>query len=289
MMIVLRHIMIPGDLVHVECEHDLTLEDIEQLVTNPPLPTCDEKDLQYKLYWGERLDTSRSLISDNWGIRTALVLDYDGSLVDDEVKFEDFYSKYNGKFQFYMHSSWNDKIKGVDKYRVIIPVEESYWMTQPLKNVLLRVFAGCDESTFDNRGFYIPVKRPNYRYAISNGKILNMHGFDNLVQQEIAVEHEKQRLKDIMRAEYIAKHGDTSGSDEHKANWLRVVKDKLDQISWNVDGSGRYSKLVCTIGSMHKHNTLYFDEFEIEEFLDEYISHLDSKNQRSLRKLIEKG
>jgi hypothetical protein len=288
-MIVLRHIMIPGERVHVECEHDLTLEDIEQLVTTPPLPRCDDKDLQYKFYWGERLDNSRSLIADNWGIRTALVLDYDGSMVDKEVKFDDFYSKYNGKFQFYMHSSWNHIIKGVDKYRVIIPVEEPYWMSKPLENVLLRIFEGCDDSTFGNRGFYIPVQRPNYRYAISRGKILNMHCFDELVKNEIALEHEKQRLHAIKRAEMIKKYGDTVGSDEHKANWLRVVKEKLDQTSWNVDGSGRYSKLVNTIVSMQKHDTLYFDEFEIEEFLDEYISHLDSKNQRSLRKMIEKG
>jgi hypothetical protein len=281
--------MIPGERVHVECEHDLTLEDIEQLVTTPPLPRCDDKDLQYKFYWGERLDNSRSLIADNWGIRTALVLDYDGSMVDVEVKFDDFYSKYNGKFQFYMHSSWNHIIKGVDKYRVIIPVEEPYWMSKPLENVLLRIFEGCDDSTFGNRGFYIPAQRPNYRYAISNGKILNMHCFDELVKNEIALEHEKQRLHALKREEMVKKYGDTVGSDEHKANWLRVVKEKLDQTSWNVDGSGRYSKLVNTIVSMQKHDTLYFDEFEIEEFLDEYISHLDSKNQRSLRKMIEKG
>lgn len=258
-----------------------------QLVSNPPDPISDEKNEQYLIYWGERIDDSISRIASNWGIRCAIILDYDGSLVDDEVKFDDFYMKYNGKFEFYMHSSWNDVIKGVDKYRVIIPVQNRYYMNPALKNVLLRIFNGCDKSTFDNRGFYIPVARFNYRFAISKGKILDVSCFDDLVNKEIEADHARQIEEARIRDAKIAKYGDTSGSDEHKANWLKVVKSDLDTICWSRDGSGRYSRLFKVISSMKTHSPLHFDSYEIEDFLDEYLSHLDSKNERILRKLAK--
>lgn len=258
-----------------------------QLVSNPPDPISDEKNEQYLIYWGERIDDSISRIASNWGIRCAIILDYDGSLVDDEVKFDDFYMKYNGKFEFYMHSSWNDVIKGVDKYRVIIPVQNRYYMNPALKNVLLSIFNGCDKSTFDNRGFYIPVARFNYRFAISKGKILDVSCFDDLVNKEIEADHARQIEEARIRDAKIAKYGDTSGSDEHKANWLKVVKSDLDTICWSRDGSGRYSRLFKVISSMKTHSSLHFDSYEIEDFLDEYLSHLDSKNERILRKLAK--
>lgn len=286
-MKVLSYRKIEEEAQHVESECELDLEQIEQLVSNPPDPISEDKNEQYLIYWGERIDDSISRIARNWGIRCAIVLDYDGSLVEEEVKFDSFYNKYNGKFEFYMHSSWNDVIKGVDKYRVIIPVQNTYYMNPALKNVLLRIFAGCDKSTFDNRGFYIPVARPNYRFAISKGKILDISCFDDLVNKEIEADHAKQLEEARIREAKIAKYGDTTGSDEHKENWFKVVKNDLDAVCWSCDGTGRYRRLLQVIGSMKKHRSLHFDGYEIEDFLDEYLSHLDSENERSLRKLAK--
>lgn len=288
-MKVLSYRKIANDKQHIESECELDLEQIVQLVSNPPDPISDEKNEQYLIYWGERIDDSISRIASNWGIRCAIILDYDGSLVDDEVKFDDFYMKYNGKFEFYMHSSWNDVIKGVDKYRVIIPVQNKYNMNPALKNVLLRIFKGCDKSTFDNRGFYIPVARFNYRYAISRGKILDISCFDDLVNKEIEAEHARQLEKARIREAKMAKYGDTYGSDEHKENWIRIVREDLSSFSWGLDGSGRYAKIRDTIYSMQKHKVFNFDEYEIEDLVDEYISRLSRENQRSLRKMIELG
>ena len=288
-MITQLHCRIEGEAVHVEHEFNWDLEQVEQLVINPPDPISTDKNAQYLLFWGERADTTKSRIAGNYGIRHALVLDYDGSVVEEEVKFNDFYLKYNGKFKFWMHTSWNHIIKGFDKFRVIIPVQNPYYMHEPLKQVLLRVFKGCDPTTFGDRGFYIPVKRDNYQYAISEGKILDISCFDTLVANEIARVHAIQLEKAREREAYIAKYGDTTGSDQHRENWLNKVKEGLDSIAWSRDGSGRYSKLQKTIWAMQKHDVLRFNSYEIEEFLDEYISHLDSKNQRSLRKMIEKG
>lgn len=263
-----------------------SLSEIEALVSSPPEPLEGGKEDQYLAYWGELIDMTRLEIAENYGALNSIVLDYDGSEVEEEVKFTEFYEKYNGKFQFYMHSSWNDVIKGVDKYRVIIPLEAPFYMTRPLKNVLLNIFKGVDPKTFDNRGFYLPVNRPNYRFAVSEGKILNISCFDYLVKAEIEAEHERIRLAAIEKLKY---NNDTEGSDEHKERWLNKVKSTLDAMSWNRDGSGRYGKLVNVIYSMQKHDSLRFSAFEIEEFLDEYLTCLDSKNERSLRKLIEKG
>lgn len=288
-MIVQYYRKIKGKVQHVECECELQLEQIEQFIINPPNPISDSKDDQYLIYWGERLDDSVSRIAENWGKRWAIVLDYDGSLVDEEVKFDDFYTKYNTKFEFYMHSSWNHIIKGFDKFRVIIPVQKPYMINRDLKVVLTRIFVGLDRSSFDNRGFYIPVKRDNYRFAISRGKILDISCFDKLVNKEREADAERKREKERKKEAYKLIHGDSDDTKQHRVNILNKITKDLSAINWKSDGIGRYNKLRDTIYYLKTNSEFYFEDYEIEDLLKDYISYLSTINQRSLYKLIEKN
>lgn len=282
---VLKYRKIEGHRTQIEeILTDVQLEDIVDIVSNPSDPIDGEKDEQYLLYWGSQKDSNNLYIKENYGERCALVLDY-----DDSVGFDEFHARYNGKFQYYMHSSWNDIVKGVDKFRVIIPLAETFWMSRALEAVLLHVFDGVDSTCFGNRGFFMPVKRPNYRYAISNGEILSIHKFDSLVQKEIEESNKRQLEKEEKNAKLREAYKNQEYNEEkHKENILaKIQNDTLDKIAWNCDGQGRYSVLFKTIKYLKQLTVPKFFPDEIDMFIEQYLRHLSRQNQVNLRKIID--
>lgn len=180
-----------GEQVHVESEHEIELSDIEWLVQNPTVDDVlaysskDEcKANQYFIYWGVRLNREDSKIKANKGDMCAILIDY-----DDGYTMDTFNEKYNGRFQYYIYTSISHTPEH-HKFRVIIPTVKPFTMDRSMKAVLAKCFPasvkdkndkklvieyGVDESTFDIRAFYEPVKiNDNYSYFISNGPVFDV-------------------------------------------------------------------------------------------------------------------
>jgi hypothetical protein len=184
-MIVLRY-KNRGKEVNIEARLNVTLDDIEWLVKNPNIDKVhrynskDEcKANQNLIYWGDVLSSS-NLIKGNYGKRCAIILDYDGGLLID-----DYITKFNGKFKFYLYTSISHTSE-LHKFRVIIPTTESFDMNRHLKNVLRKCFPDTDPCSFDNRGFYEPVQiNGYYGYFISEGAVFDLEKrLGSMVQKE---------------------------------------------------------------------------------------------------------
>lgn len=302
-MIVQRYQNRKGECVHIESEHEIELSDIEWLVKNPILdsilayPSKDEcKASQYLIYWGERINPDNSQIKQNQGRRWAIALDY-----DDGYRMETFNEKFNGRFQYYIYTSFSHA-PAHHKFRVIIPTTESFEMTPHLKNVLKRCFPvsvkgddgnavvlGVDGCTFDPRGFYEPVKlNEHYTYFISNGPVFDVEKrLGKMIEAEKQnYENEQKRIADEREARIKAREarGEPPPDLEFQKKWtLNNSLAKYHGCGHRKTGS-RYTDLknYTTALLLAEYWTGEGYMFDVDEVEDIILSEHDDRNVRRL-------
>lgn len=285
-MIVLKFIRRAGYKTMVSSVHDVTIDDIINLVNNPKVidinnySSKDEmKASQELFYWGDMQDRNNAYISNNWGTRCAIVLDYDSG-----VTIEEFIEQYNGVFFFALYTSISHK-EELHKFRVIIPTTNEYKITPILKDLILEKFPGVDKSTCDNRGFYVPGKiNDMYKSHISYGPLFDLSVFDSQIKKiEKAQEYaELDRLALIATRSKI--NSDKKGSfQSYKTKALNNKITEINNISRNETGT-RYITLRNFAYSMANatypdNGSLLFEDYEIVNLV---LDHTDDANIRKM-------
>lgn len=288
MMIVLRYKNIPGKTVTITDRLDVTLDDIEWLVKNPNVDSLkyysskDEcKSNQNLLYWGDVLDHNNTNIKNNYGKRSAIILDYDG-----DIEIDDFIIKFNGKFKFYLYTSISHN-SDVHKFRVIIPTLEPFTMTRYHKIVFQRCFPNTDRSTFDNRGFYEPVKiNSYYGYYISEGPVFDLdkklgRSIEREEQYHIdELRRDAQRRADLRRERELMGIPDASIEYRKQCYIDKCIDPDLRAVNWGRDGAGRYhvlGKIMYKMGNADFDGEM-FDNDEIYDIIMPYLYEQKHKN-----------
>lgn len=307
-MIVQRYQNRKGEVVHIESEHEIELADIEWLIKNPKIddvsayPSRDDcKANQYLIYWGERANPNNSRIAQNHGKMCAILLDY-----DDGYTIDTFNAKFNGRFQYYIYTSFSHKPTH-HKFRVIIPTTEPYEMTVFMSKVLKKCFpisikdketnevivAGSDDNTFNKRGFFEPVKvSEHYQYFISNGPIFDVEKrLGKMVQAEhddwIANQRMEAQKREQMRVDREARGIPQATIEARKAGYIaKVIEPLMTSVSWGSDGGGRYGILGKAMVKMDKadFDMERFDDDEIYDVLYPYLR--DKKHIANLEKYL---
>lgn len=303
-MIVQRYKNRKGEVVHIESEHEIELADIEWLIQNPKIddvsayPSRDAcKANQYLLYWGERIDTDNSRIAQNKGKMCAILLDY-----DDGYTIDTFNEKFNGRFQYYIYTSFSHTPTH-HKFRVIIPTTESYEMTAYLVKVLEKCFpisiknketkevivAGSDSTTFNKRGFYEPVKvSEHYTYFISNGPIFDVEKRLGSMVQKVMEEDEAEQKRILADREARRVERESKGLPppnlEFQKEWTtNKLQGKYGGCGSRKSGH-RYSDLVkyCTALLKAEYWSGEGYMFDVDEVEDLILGEYDDANVRSM-------
>lgn len=251
-MIVTKFRRIAGATTKVSSIHDIDLDDIEELVSNPVLlfpPNFRSKDemkaSQYLFYWGDMINRSNPRVAGNWGERYAIVLDY-----DDSVTIDEFISKYDGLFQWYLYTSISHTEEH-HKFRVIIPTLTAFTMNKILGKIIVADFPGVDETTCSPRGFYAPHRKDTkYRFHISYGDLYDISKYDRdikIVEDAILAEEQSRQM---IQATKMSTIGERKGSfSAYKKKAEENLLDQLNSIPRYQSGN-RYSRLTSMTGSL---------------------------------------
>ena len=275
-MVVQRYYRVEGAPQTVDIRLDLDHSNMMKLIENPikkNLALYDDIDSAKSsvplFYYGELKDRSTIYLKDNYGIRTALVLDYDKNITIGE-----WYEANKNKFRFYLHTSFKHSEEN-HRFRVIIPTMQNFYMTAELKKCLFEDFPNVDSSTFDNRGFYIPAcYTNNYAYLYNEGAILNLgREYADRIQRIV---NSYPVIDDIKQTDAIITDDDRL---VYANRILDKARDKMDSVSWTSDG-GRFTTLRATWYYLWKHRDIV-DKHEAEVLFDEY--NLQSKQLKDLK------
>lgn len=250
-MIVTRFKRIPGETTKVSRIHDVGLEDIEELVSNPVIlfpPNFRSKDemkaSQDLLYWGDMLDRHNPRVAGNWGDRCAIVLDY-----DDSVTIDEFINIYDGQFQWYLYTSISHS-EEQHKFRVIIPTNKTFTMTKILGKLIIGDFPGVDESTCSPRGFYAPHRKDTkYRFHVSYGDIYDINKYDKsvkLIEDAYAIAEQERQAILLTKQTMFTNNGSFA---QYKKKAEESLQNQLDEIPRFQSGN-RYTRLVSMTGKL---------------------------------------
>lgn len=197
----------------------------------------------------------------------ALMLDYDSGL-----SIEAFKSRYS-RFKWWLYTTSSHKPE-TPKFRVIMPLNTpiDFDMYTSSKRALLQYFPKVDPTTFDrNRFFYLPAKSDVYTYFSNDGELFD---FDEELKDLINADKEYQKLKQAFNDILY-----TSNNYSYETNWDKCVEE-LEQIIYQPDGSGRYSKVITWIG---RWKTISKDSQKVKQILENSGYH----NTKALRSFFK--
>lgn len=122
-------------------------------------------------------DSKEKLVKDNIESLEMLVLDIDsGCTVDSFISM-------NQEFDYYLYTTVTHRVTGIDKFRVVIPLEQPMPIDEALarKQALLERFSHNGKTYLDEsflakgRGFVIPVEMQSFReYELSSEKFFDL-------------------------------------------------------------------------------------------------------------------
>lgn len=276
-MIVNRYYRREGEPTRIDIKLNLDHAKIMKILENPIYKDLkqydgdvDEAKSSLPLYFfGELKDNTTIYLKDNYGIRSALILDYDKNM-----SIGDWHEAHKGKFEYYMYTSFKHSDEQ-HRFRVIIPTLQQFYMTAELKECLFEDFPNVDSTTFDNRGFYGPgYYTDNYGFLYSEGPVFN-------IAREYAERMQKiinryPSLEDVKQSRAICTEDDRAF---HAKCILDKARAKMDSVSWTTKG-GRFVTLRSTWYYLWQRRDVV-EQYEAQEMFDEY--NLQPKQLKDLK------
>lgn len=260
---------------------DLTYLNLLTMMNNPKILKLSdfEDDIELakasipKIYWGKARSNDTSYVKGNYGIRTALVLDY-----DHDANMYDWHKQMEGKFEYYIHTSFKHT-KEDHRFRVIIPTVSEYWMCDELKKCILDDYPGTDPTCCDNRGFYMPATyNDDYDWCYSPGDPLDIEQVYSERMQAIIDSYPK--LDNIDAHKPMCSLADVQFA---RKNILGYAGKKIDAVDWSEEGNNRYCTMRSVYYFLKQHNDI-IDPDDVVELFDNVD--LDDKHKLTLSRFM---